>query len=544
MAEISQPRLLIFIVAYQAEKTIRSVLTRIPLDRLPAGTEVLVIDDQSADRTFDAAEELRRVSPALPLRVLYNPRNRGYGGNQKLGYHYAIRHGFDAVALLHGDGQYAPECLPDLVQPVLAGEADACFGSRMLTRGGALKGGMPFYKFVGNHILSFVQNRILGRALSEFHSGYRVYSVKALQAVPFDANTDDFHFDTEIIVQFILAGRRIVERPIPTYYGDEICRVNGMRYAWDVMRVTLQSWFHQRGLLYKRKYDVTGGRGDYGLKLGYESTHTLALEAVGEGAAVLDLACGDGVFAAQLKTKSCRMVGLDQLPADADREHCSRPQPALLPLEPQPLVAPREHCSRLPDEEFEALQRVVADRGVRVSPFDRYIQHDLDAPSLPEGLGVFDYILCLDCIEHLKSPERFLMQLRQHCYAPRTRLILTTGNIGFIVTRLGLLLGQFNYGRQGILDLTHTRLFTFRSFVELLEQQGYDVKTVRGVAAPFPKALGNNAFSRVLVALNRLLIRLARGLFSYQIYVEAEFLPTLDALLAASEAEAERRRSG
>ena len=150
------------------------------------------------------------------MRALFNPVNQGYGGNQKLGYHYAIEKGFDFVALLHGDGQYAPECLPRLLDPLRRGEADAVMGSRMLPGGGALKGGMPLYKFIGNKVLTWLENRLLRTDLSEFHSGYRVYSVEALRAIPFDRNSNDFHFDTEIIIQLQIAARTIREMPIPT----------------------------------------------------------------------------------------------------------------------------------------------------------------------------------------------------------------------------------------------------------------------------------------------------------------------------------------
>src|SRR5205807_3028970 len=132
--------------------------------------------------------------------------------------------------------QYAPECLPDLVGPVMTGEADAVLGSRMMSRFAALKGGMPMYKYVGNKILTFLQNRILHSSLTEFHSGYRLYSVKALERLPFDRNTDDFHFDTEIIIQLLRAGLRIKEVPIPTYYGDEIRYVKGIKYAFNALR--------------------------------------------------------------------------------------------------------------------------------------------------------------------------------------------------------------------------------------------------------------------------------------------------------------------
>jgi glycosyltransferase involved in cell wall biosynthesis len=126
----------------------------------------------------------RHADTPFKVSVLYNPVNQGYGGNQKTGYHYAIEKDFDFVALLHGDGQYAPEVLGQLVEPLRRGEVDAVFGSRMLVPRDALKGGMPPYKYIGNRILTAVQNKLLGTRLSEFHSGYRVYAVSALRAIP------------------------------------------------------------------------------------------------------------------------------------------------------------------------------------------------------------------------------------------------------------------------------------------------------------------------------------------------------------------------
>ena len=138
----------------------------------------------------------------------------------------AIEDGLDIVVLLHGDGQYAPELLPEMVAPLLDGRADAVFGSRMLEPGRAREGGMPAYKYLGNRILTKVENTIAGMELSEWHSGYRAYSVAALEDVPFIKNSNAFDFDTEIILQFKEAGKQITEIPIPTYYGDEICYVN------------------------------------------------------------------------------------------------------------------------------------------------------------------------------------------------------------------------------------------------------------------------------------------------------------------------------
>src|SRR6185369_11916322 len=157
---VMRKRLLVFIVAYNAARTIQEVVRRLPRSLAQYDTEILIIDDSSHDATFEQAYDIERTGETpFPLTVLYNPVNQGYGGNQKIGFHYAIDKGFDMVALLHGDGQYAPECLPDLVQPLMRDEADAVFGSRMLTRFAALKGGMPLYKYVGNKILTKIQNR-------------------------------------------------------------------------------------------------------------------------------------------------------------------------------------------------------------------------------------------------------------------------------------------------------------------------------------------------------------------------------------------------
>ena len=480
-------RVLIFVVAYEAETTLARVLERIPESIWQHDVEVLVIDDSSADRTFEIGVKVADSSPRR-VRVLYNPNNQGYGGNQKLGYSYAIRNGFDFVVLLHGDGQYAPECIPDLLAPLLDGSADAVFGSRMMRKGGARRGGMPLYKFLGNRVLTAIQNRLLGTQFSEFHSGFRAYRVTALAAVPFEYNANVFHFDTEIIIQLLLAQFRIVEVPIPTYYGDEICRVNGMKYALDVVAATIRSRLHGANIFYDRTFDVTGGTNThYGLKLGYASSHSMALDAVASNSQVLDIGCGPGLFARELAKKGCTVDGADQFcPSDA-------------------------------------------------SVFRRFMQWKEPAV-LDVDLSSYDHILLLDIIEHLNEPERFLDMLRQAASRLHTtpRFVVTTGNVAFWILRLQMLLGNFNYGRRGILDLTHTRLYTFATLKRLFLQCGYVIERVDGVPAPFPLALGYNRLALGLVTLNRWLIRLSKGIFSYQIFMVASPLPTVDVLLQDS----------
>src|SRR5215218_7037771 len=216
-------RIGILVVAYNAASTLAQVLDRIPRDFAPRIDEILVGDDHSQDSTYLVGVGYQQESGDLPLTVVRHPENLGYGGNQKAGYRWAIENDLDIVVLLHGDGQYAPELLPEMVAPLERDEADAVFGSRMLLSGAARRGGMPMYKYLGNRVLTRVENSVAGMNLSEWHSGYRAYSVAALANIPFERNSNGFDFDTEIILQLKEAKKRIVEIPIPTYYGDEIC---------------------------------------------------------------------------------------------------------------------------------------------------------------------------------------------------------------------------------------------------------------------------------------------------------------------------------
>ncbi len=494
----SHKRVLIFVVAYNAEKTIHEVITRIPRTLMAFETEILVIDDSSRDTTFERAREYAEEGQApFPLTVLYNPVNQGYGGNQKIGFQYAIRSNFDIVALVHGDGQYAPECLPALLQPLVEGEADAVFGSRMISRSGALKGGMPVYKYVGNRILTAVQNSVLRTSLSEFHSGYRLYSVNGLRRIPFDLNTNDFHFDTEIIIQWIRAGLRIKELPIPTYYGDEICHVNGIQYAFQVLKASFLSRAQDLGIFYDRKFDIAARcqkNQVYQPKLGFESPHTLALSRVPAGVKVADIGCAAGYISAALRQKGCRVTGVDQFPVKDP------------------------------------------------SSVDDFLQADLDTAEFPLDIGTFDYVLLLDVIEHLRSPELFVEMLRASWRTEtEVKIIVSTANVGFVVTRIALLLGWFNYGIRGILDLTHRRLFTFGSLTRLFEQAGYRIEEVRGVPAPFPLAFGDGMLSRMALALNKMLIRISKSLFSYQVFLVCSPTPSLEWLLARAEKACEEK---
>ena len=248
-------KLLIFVVAYNAEKTITNLLDRIPKDiKKYFNVEILIIDDCSTDKTFEISSEYIEKIDWVKIHLGKTPVNLGYGGNQKLGYSYAINNNFDYVCLLHGDAQYAPEHIIDLVKPLQETDVDAILGSRMINKFSALKGRMPLYKFLGNIILTKLQNFLLSTNLYEFHTGFRIYSIKKLKEIPFLLNTNNFHFDTEIIVQLIFSDSVIKEVPINTFYGNETCHVNGIKYALNVLKSSLKSLLIKKGIFFDPKF--------------------------------------------------------------------------------------------------------------------------------------------------------------------------------------------------------------------------------------------------------------------------------------------------
>jgi glycosyltransferase involved in cell wall biosynthesis len=474
-------RLLIFIVAYNAETTIEKVLGRIPASLHSENVEVLIIDDFSKDNTFSKGLWFQQRNSAFKITVLRTPVNQGYGGNQKLGYRYAIDQGFDIVALLHGDGQYAPEELPALIDPLLRNEADAVFGSRMIDKQAARRGGMPAYKWIGNQVLTAFQNRVLGAHLSEFHSGYRLYSTTALAQIPFEKNTNDFHFDTEIIIQFLLKKLRIAELPIPTFYGDEICHVNGLKYAWNVFRSTIKARLCGIQLFYDRRFDLDPQPGTHSDKLEFPSSQTFAVKSCIPGRYVLQLGIGHANVAAELEKKLCHVTAIDFAPSEL----------------------------------------------VRKSPSSPFVSR----PTVPADVARYHQILLMDLIEHVHDPENFMDELRRRANGKRPEVIITAANVAFFVTRIMLALGQFNYSRRGILGIGHRRLFTFKSLRALLEQAGYEVIEARGIPAPFPLALGLNRWSRALLKINQALLWFSKRLFAYQICIRARALPDAGHLL-------------
>lgn len=229
----------ILVVAYNAESTIKETISRIPKTFLKSIYQVLISDDKSIDSTFNVANELKDKTD-LPIKVVTQPLNLGYGGNQKFGYFWAMENNWDIVVLLHADGQYAPEFIEKIIQPIVNENCDVVFGSRMIDKKRALQGGMPVYKWIGNQVLTKIQNLLTNQTFSEWHSGYRAYRISKLRQIPLNKLNNGFRFDTQIILELIKIRAKFKEIPIPTFYGDEVSHVNGLEYAreiiWDTIR--------------------------------------------------------------------------------------------------------------------------------------------------------------------------------------------------------------------------------------------------------------------------------------------------------------------
>jgi 2-polyprenyl-3-methyl-5-hydroxy-6-metoxy-1,4-benzoquinol methylase len=462
-------RIGILVVTYNAASTLQTTLDRIPAAFRDKIDEVLIFDDASPDDTIDHGLAWRDANGSVPTTVVKHHRNVGYGGNQKEGYRAAIERGLDIIVLLHGDGQYAPESLPEMVAPLETGAADAVFGSRMMLPGSARSGGMPLYKYVGNRVLTAVENRLLSSSLTEFHSGYRAYRVAALASIPFERNTDEFDFDTQIIVQLLDAGKRIVEIPIPTYYGDEICYVDGLKYARDVVRDVVQYRLSKVGI---GTHEWVQADPEYDLKAGEGTSHTVIMRLLQDvpPGRVLDLGCSGAKLSELMRGRGHRVTGVDS----------------------------------------------VEIAGVR-GRLDEFVLGDLE-DGIPAAAGSgYDVVVAADVIEHVRNPGRLLRQMSE-VLAPDGIVLISTPNFAHWYSRGRTAIGTFDYDRRGILDQTHLRFFTRKSLKRLFRSSGLDLLELDYTGLPLEvlTTADQRFWTGVLRRIDRRLVSLRPTLFGYQ----------------------------
>jgi len=248
----SNAKVIVVMPAYNAGRTLRMTYEELPKDTV---SMVILVDDGSTDATLEIARQ-------LGLQIFVHNRNYGYGANQKTCYAEALRAGADVVVMVHPDYQYDPRLVPQIVEPILRGEADVVLGSRLKT-GSALRQGMPWWKYVSNRFLTAVENRVFGLRLSEYHTGYRAFRREVLETVNFGANSDAFVFDQEIIAQVVAARFRIAEIAVPTRYFPEASTagfVASTIYGLRILAVLFWYTLHRRGWRRSRRFDSLRAR--------------------------------------------------------------------------------------------------------------------------------------------------------------------------------------------------------------------------------------------------------------------------------------------
>jgi glycosyltransferase involved in cell wall biosynthesis len=239
---VKQGKVVVVMPAYNAQNTLEQTLSDISPGLVD---EVILVDDASRDSTVELARR-------LGVRVITHEKNTGYGSNQKTCYRAALESGASIIVMLHPDYQYDPRLIPYLIGPIHLGICDIMLGNRIRTRKEALAGGMPVYKYLSNRILTIIENLCLGQNLGEFHSGYRAYSRKVLETIPWERNSNDFVFDQEFLIQAIHFGFRIGDAPCPVRYFPEASSINwhrSVRYGTETLLTLAKYLLHRLGIL-------------------------------------------------------------------------------------------------------------------------------------------------------------------------------------------------------------------------------------------------------------------------------------------------------
>ncbi|MHC4814767.1 MAG: methyltransferase domain-containing protein [Planctomycetota bacterium] len=443
------------------------LLRRVPHELLREVDTIYAIpavDDLDADEFAD----LRAEFPALKVLL---PRFGGRPGRRlKLAMRCALRAGCDLIVTLRTDAGHRPEYLARLLAPFADEEVACVIGSRLREHAATV----PFLHRLGLRLATGVQNQLLGSALSDPHSSFRAYRASTLATLPFHSNSDNLVFETELVIQHLTDGKRIEEVAVPAEPSPRTRR--GVRYGWQSFRTVLRALANRLHLVYHPKFDLEGAKPSYRYKKAPTSLHQFVVRRHSEsGIRFADVGAGAAGVSSTLHEAGAEVTGIDH---------------------------------RQPDSEL---------------PFN-FVEADLNddfAAKIVESLhGPADKVLALDVIEHLLRPEHGMAEIHR-AMRPGGTLIASTANIAFLPIRVSLAMGQFNYGKRGILDVTHTRLFTIRSFCRALEGEGFRIDKIHGFGPPIEDVIGGSFVLRCLDRIAGGLARVWPSMFSYQFLVEA-----------------------
>lgn len=469
----AEKRIAIYVVAHNAVTSLVRVLERIPPPVRDRVAEIFVFDAGSRDDTYLVGMGYKAVSGIENLTVFRGDENAGLGADVKRAIAYCRASGHDIMVLLHGDGKYAPEVIDRLLGPLERGEVDAVCGSRFLT-GHPVREGMPVHKWIAIRLLSALQRRLVGLDLTDWHCGYRAYAVDAIADLPYAANSDGLHFDTEILIQMKLKGVRVAEVPVPVYSGVEVESVRGLRYVANVLGALFEYLLHAKGFRESPKFAVAE---KYGYKRSPEGSHAKILALVDRDRQhVLDVGCGAGYLAEALGVRGNTVIGVD--------------------------------ARRVPGVE----QRV-----------DRFLAVDLDREAIAWNGPPFDWVVLADILEHLRDPAALLARCHA-LLAEHGTLVVSVPNVAHWSVRLALLFGRFPYAAKGICDRTHLRFYTLASIRAEIERAGFRIDRVETTAVPLEELVSGPVATRLargLGWLQALGARLWKELFAYQLVLRA-----------------------
>ncbi|MBL4702240.1 MAG: glycosyltransferase, partial [Phycisphaeraceae bacterium] len=422
--------------------------------------------------------------------ILHNPTPHGYGGNQKLGFRLALDRQYDFVIHFLADGRYDPADLEHFVANWRDQPVDVLLGDR-LNHDEHFKCEMPAGRRLANRLLAWYQNKMAHANFSDFHCALRGYTTRFLQTVPFEVNTNAMHFDSHLLLQAHCIDASI--RQIPVNYqhqlGTPYQAATG--YAWHVFKAATQYRMHQMGMLCSLSYRDLRPTKYQDKTTDFHSSHQIALQLIKQLApkTVTDIGCGPGFVAKHCEESGICVTGLDMYP---------------------PLPGNMSH-----------FHKVV-----------------LESEELPTDPFASDAVLMLDIIEHLAHPEEFLFDMRNKSQtlgasqSPKT-LLLSTPNIAFIIPRLNLLFGRFNYAERGILDITHKRLFTRKSLKHCLETCGYRIQKVHPVGLAF-EVVFEGWFGKLLARMSWLAACILPTVFAAQFLIVCQPTPGLKQILEDS----------
>lgn len=525
----STDRFLIYVVAYEAEQHLYDLFERIPFELFNREEiQFLVNDAGCSDNGSCLLKKWLIAHEIYNVTILKNRIDQGYGGNQKIGLRVAVDDAYSCLILLDGDGSYSPGLLTELIEAWRASEPDILLGARSQSSPSDPAEQKHVDLPVSDRILDRFQNWITGWNLADYQTGCRAYSTKFLKTIPFEINTNDLHFDRELMLQAAHVGARVREIEIPMNDRIQINHGRGWKSSWNALGAILQYKMHQWGMLCSLKLRNHSTDRYRDKTLADYSSHACALKLLEKRDAheVLDIGCGPGYVARQCEQRGIRVTGID----------CARPRPGMM---------------------------------------SNFLLADLEQDILPVSLRDYDTLLLLDVIEHLSNPEEFLLTLRNEngkepekplissqgiqtdpvsdcnqpdsdlshqalsaeaeqdpfgeqglfaAYPEMPLLILSTPNVAFAAVRLNLLCGRFNYAERGILDITHKRLFTRRSLLRMLKDCGYDIESVHAVGAPF-SAVMPGRMGTCLGWMAGLLAKLWPAMFAFQFMVECRPRP-------------------